>query len=120
MTHYKMVVLSNPVAGREQECNDWYLNQHLSEVVALPGFVSAQRFHLASPMAAPNPYQFMAVYDMDCDDLDQTLSGLVTAAESGELEVSPALDSDNAYAVIYTADGEPVTELTHQPHTSNR
>ncbi|WP_439135194.1 hypothetical protein [Pseudomaricurvus sp.] len=112
MAQYKMVVLSNPVAGREKECDDWYRNQHLHDVVRLPGFISAQRFQLANPVAQERPYQFMAVYEIDTEDLERTLSGLVNAAEVGELEVSSALDRANSYAVVYAEDGEPVTELT--------
>ncbi len=37
MPHYAYVVHSNPVAGREDEYNDWYSNRHLADVVAVPG-----------------------------------------------------------------------------------
>lgn len=45
-------VHSNPVPGREDEYNDWYTNQHLSDVLASPGFVAAQRFEVAAPPAS--------------------------------------------------------------------
>ncbi len=105
MKQFKMVVLSNPHPGREQECDDWYRHKHLQDVVQLPGFVAAQRFHLAHPIQEANPYRFMAVYDIETDDLIGTLGGLVTAAESGALEVSDALDTEGSYAVIYEASG---------------
>ncbi len=111
MNQYKMVVLSNPMPGREQECDDWYQHKHLQDIVALPGFVAGQRFHLAHPIEEPNPYRFMAVYDIDSNDLLQTLGGLLVAADNGSLEVSESLDSANAYAAIYTASGDKVTEL---------
>jgi len=111
MTQYKMVVLSNPVSGREKECDDWYQNQHLYDVVKIPGFISAQRFQLANSIAQAKPYHFMAVYEIDSEDLERTLSGLVKAAETGELEISSALDRANSYAVVYAADGGPVTQL---------
>ncbi|WP_317929837.1 DUF4286 family protein [Halioxenophilus sp. WMMB6] len=112
MPHYKMVVLSNPFPGREAECDEWYRHQHLQDVVALPGFIAAQRFHLQHPIQEPNPYRFMAIYDIESDDIRQTLGGLVTAAEQGTLVVSDALDTENAYAVVYEASGEPVLTLT--------
>ena len=109
---YKMVVLSNAVAGREEECDHWYCSKHLHDVTVLPGFVSAQRFSLAHRLEEKNPYQFMAIYEIESDDLSKILSGLVSAAETGELEVSSALDSANAYAVVYSATGEPVRDLS--------
>src|ERR1700704_107863 len=41
---YYYLVFSNPVAGREDEYNKWYDTQHAQDVVAVPGFVTAQRF----------------------------------------------------------------------------
>ena len=109
MPEYKMVVLSNPVAGREDEYNDWYQNTHLGDIVSLPGFKSARRFKLADGMVVPDPYRYMAVYEIETDDLDATLKGLIESAENGTIYVSDTLDSDNAYAVIYEACGEEVT-----------
>ena len=41
---YYFFVFNNPVTGHEDEYNAWYNNQHALDVVALPGFVTAQRF----------------------------------------------------------------------------
>lgn len=46
MPHHAYVVWSNPDAGRDDEYSDWYNNRHLADVVAVPGFVSAQRCRL--------------------------------------------------------------------------
>lgn len=111
MRQYKMVVLSNPVPGREQECDDWYQNVHLQEMVTLPGFKSAQRFRLAHPMQEIEPYQFLAVYDIETDVIEETLQELISAAEGGSLELSEALHRENAYAVVYEACGDVVKEM---------
>lgn len=39
-----VVVLTEPVAGREAKYNDYYENLHLGEVIATTGWISAQRF----------------------------------------------------------------------------
>jgi len=108
---YKMMVLSNPMPGREAECDHWYQHVHLADVVKLPGFVSAQRYHVAQPMAQANPYQFLAIYDIETDDIDQAISNLVTAAEKGIMTISDDLDRANSYAVVYEASGALVREL---------
>src|SRR5271169_1702848 len=41
---YYFFVFSYPVAGHENEYNQWYDHQHAQDVVAIPGFVTAQRF----------------------------------------------------------------------------
>ncbi|MBT5195713.1 MAG: hypothetical protein HOM07_25485, partial [Rhodospirillaceae bacterium] len=46
MSENILVVLTNPVAGKEDEFNDWYSNIHIQEICQLSGFKSAQRFKL--------------------------------------------------------------------------
>jgi len=41
---YYFFVFSNPVAGHEDEYHKWYNEQHAQDVVAIPGFRTAQRF----------------------------------------------------------------------------
>ena len=51
MRNFRLVVLTNPVAGREDEYNDWYSNRHLGDVIAIPGIVAAQRFKANAKVA---------------------------------------------------------------------
>ena len=75
MPHHAYVVLSNPVAGREDEYNDWYTNRHLADVVAVPGFISAQRFRLRDPAAEGAPVQrYLAIYTLDTDDPERAIA----------------------------------------------
>lgn len=104
MAHYAYVVLSNPVAGREDEYNDWYSNRHLADVTAVPGFVSAQRFRLADDTAEGAPRQrYMAIYTMDVDDAAKTLEHLTGIVESGGMEMSEALAMDDLATHLYAA-----------------
>ena len=51
MPRYNLIVLTNPVDGREDEYNDWYTNVHLDDVLKIPGVVGAQRFRRTSNSA---------------------------------------------------------------------
>jgi antibiotic biosynthesis monooxygenase (ABM) superfamily enzyme len=44
METYYYVIVNNPVPGKEREYLTWYDNRHIIDVVAVPGFVSGQRF----------------------------------------------------------------------------
>ena len=46
MAKHHLLAFPNPVAGREDEFNRWYDGQHLPDMLAVPGFVSGQRFAL--------------------------------------------------------------------------
>ena len=71
MPRFSFVVYSNPVEGREQEYNDWYSNQHLSDLLAIPGVISARRFKLSGTQIqeAPQTYQYLAIYEIEAEDV---------------------------------------------------
>lgn len=102
--HHAYIVLSNPVAGRDDEYNDWYTNRHLADVVAVPGFVSAQRFRLRDPAADGAPVQrYMAIYTLHTDDPESAIAQLTKLVESGEMNMSEAFSMEDMAANLYEA-----------------
>ena len=92
-----MLVRSAPSAPeREDEYNDWYDRVHLPEVLAIPGIVGATRFKL-SEVAGVEPDggpAYLAIYELDADDLGAPLAGLRDRAGSGEVQMSDVLGMD--------------------------
>ena len=77
MARHILTVMTNPVAGKDQEFNDWYSNTHIQEVVEIPGFVSAQRFKLSdTQMGGENEYGYLAIYEIEADDVGIALQAL--------------------------------------------
>ena len=109
MPRYKLIVLSNPVAGREDECDRWYQNTHLGQMLSLKGFKRAQRFRLARTMGQRDSWSYAAIYEIETDDIDAVQREIETAAASGRLDISDALAREFAYAAIYEESGAPVT-----------
>jgi len=104
MPDYAYVVLSAPVSGRENEYHSWYSDRHLRDVMAVPGFVSAQRFRLVDPTAEGAPRQpYMAIYTMRTDTPEALLETLRALVESGQMEMSDALDQENLVTILYEA-----------------
>ena len=101
MPRYKMVVMSRPTAGREDEYNEWYQNVHLGELVALPGFTSARRFRYARSLVEGDAYPYMSIYEIETDDIDAALNTLRSTAERGALTMSDAIDLSDTSAVVY-------------------
>jgi hypothetical protein len=91
MGKYKLVVQSKPVAGREDEYNEWYSHQHLDDVVAIPGFASATRLKLLANVAGEYEHKYLAIYDMDAQDPDAAVEALKDTAAAG-MFISDALD----------------------------
>lgn len=92
MARYKLIAFSNPVDGREDDFNQWYENQHLPDVVAVPGFVSGERF----ACVGEGPHKYMAIYEIETDDLPAVLAEFGKRPGTELMPVSDALDFGTA------------------------
>jgi hypothetical protein len=92
MRKYMLVVMTNPVEGRVDEYDDWYTNEHLTDVVGLEGYDAAQRFRFtdAHPAGAEPPtYRYMALYEVAEENLEAAKASLAAATvERAEAEVA--------------------------------
>lgn len=112
MSKHILIVLTDPVEGMEDEFNEWYTDQHLGDVLKLEGYESAQRFRLvpkdASQTAADDtpPWKYLAVYEVETDDVPATHRGLRSAAGTEAMPGTPAIDSSRTVGWYY----EPITD----------
>ena len=96
------VVLTNPVDGQDDEYNRWYNDQHVDDVLAVPGFVGVQRFKLSVPSGAPAPdWKYLALYEIEKDRVSETFEGLSARAGTDRMQVSPALSRGDTGVGIY-------------------
>jgi hypothetical protein len=108
MPRFKMIALTRPVPGREAEYNEWYQTKHLPEICAFPGVVGAQRYVEAAALQGGDDRKFLAIYDIETDDLGGFLGAIGKASAEGKMTVSEASDNAGAYTVIFTEFGERV------------
>lgn len=92
MTKYKLLVLTNCVAGTDAEFNRWYDEVHIPEVLEVPGFTGAWRGPVAPLTAEGATHRYCAVYDLESDDLGATLAELGSRSASGKMHMSDTLD----------------------------
>lgn len=101
MKKYKFLVFTNARDGRDDEFNAWYDEIHLPEVVAVPGFTGAERYAIRPQPGEPAPtHRYLAIYDMETDDVSATLGGLMQRGTSGGFRMSDAL-GDGARTHLY-------------------
>lgn len=95
MQRYQYVVLTNPVEGLEDEYNEWYTNTHLREVCQVPGFKGAKRYKIVPRESAKAPlkHKYLALYEIETNDVEASLAELSRRSGAGELIKSSALDS---------------------------
>lgn len=96
MARYKLIVLSNPVAGREKEFNEWYNNVHVPDATSLPGVKSGKRFKVMQS----KPWKYMAEYELECDDVDKWEADAAEAQK--KMKLTDAFDFASVQ-VLYVA-----------------
>lgn len=118
---YYFVALTNPAEGREQEFDEWYTNNHIVDVMRVKGFVAAQRFKLADRQrktasyqggdgetaaagTRSNPYSYMAIYEIETDDLDAVMSEFEAKVNTPEIPISGAMKFERMTSLF-----EPIT-----------
>jgi hypothetical protein len=101
-----MVVHSGPSdPAREDEYNDWYSNTHLPQIRQVPGITGARRYRLRD--GAPGTHPYLAIYELDADDLAAPVKELRARSASGEIQMSDVLQLDPPPAVaLYELLGE--------------
>lgn len=113
MARMILVALTDAVEGHEDEFNRWYTEVHLHEVMAIPGYVSAQRFRRTSPHAGDEPVEqgqyrapprYLALYELQTDNLPETYGLLQAAiAKRGPSAGLKLLDPDTTMTGYYEA-----------------
>ncbi len=110
MATHRLVVFTEPVAGKEEGYNDWYNRVHLGDVLSVEGFVAAQRFALSDTQIGEGgdqaPSRYLAIYEIEAEDLSAALEKLNAGSES--MHISDALNTDTAKALAYSAISERV------------
>ena len=111
MAKHTFIVFTNPVEGKESEYNDWYNRQHVPDVLNVPGFVSCQRFRLADAQMSRDGnrvHKYLAVYEIETDDLAATLKELRARGGTAEIVPSDAIDLKNVATYVFTPIAEKV------------
>lgn len=79
---------TRPVSpDHEADYHDWYNDTHLAEICSVEGITGARRF---APTDGDGP--FIAIYELDCDDLDAVVDRLREFGASGKMSSLKYLD----------------------------
>ena len=99
MTRHLLLVHADPANGSDDDFNNWYDDIHLPDVLAVSGFVAAQRY-IAAPSVHGGlpPRRNLAIYGMETDDLPAAL-----AAATKHMHFDPAFDRAAHHTYAFTA-----------------
>ena len=108
MPKLKLVALTRPKPGREEEYHDWYNNTHLPELINKFGMAGAQRYKLVAKLMGSDENEYMAIYDIEADDPMALLGAMGQAAQAGEMTQSDSQDMGTCYTALFTEMGDRV------------
>lgn len=105
------LVFSNPVSeDRLEEFHQWYDEVHIPEVLATPGFVSAQRIALRPTefTKATEPAQrFGVIYEIEGDP-EEVMGKVSAGTRDGTIHMSDVLDLTTFAMHFWSPSGEKV------------
>jgi len=106
----RYVVLTNATEGDDDVFNAWYSDQHISDVLAVPGFIAAQRFTIAPETAGP--WRYLALYEIAPETLEASMAELSARSGGERMFLSPTLSMEDLYATLFSpASSGPATLL---------
>jgi hypothetical protein len=79
----------------DAEFNAWYDGTHVPQVrAAIPAITSVQRYRVADvPGVGGSPaHRYLAVYEMDTDDVAGAMAALGAASADGRIEMTATMD----------------------------
>jgi hypothetical protein len=116
---YYFFVFSNPTAGHEDEYNKWYDEQHGPDVVAVPGFVTAQRFvknelplYRMVDLQVP---KYLIIYKIVTDDIEAVFAEVNRRLKTGETIISPTFDTKTSVSYVYRPFGPEIKGVGGEP-----
>jgi hypothetical protein len=91
---YKFVVFTNCHPGTDEAFNRWYDEEHIADLLAVPGFVSASRMRVVPQDGEQPTHRYLAIYDLRTDDVHGALAEMMSRAGTEQMGLSPTLVDD--------------------------
>ena len=98
MAKGSFIVFNEPNSPEvDTEYNAWYSDTHLAQILAhCPSITAASRFKLVPGQENPVPGapNYMAIYDIEADDLMTARAELAIATQAGKIVMSDTIRSE--------------------------
>jgi hypothetical protein len=108
MPKYKMLVFSNPTSSDvDASYNKWYNEQHIPDVCRIDGFTGAQRFRFVDTGQGAAPTQYLAIYEVEADDVNAAIANLTSKAGTDAMVMTPDIDIETTSVQVFEEITEP-------------
>lgn len=100
-----LMALSSARPGREDSYDTWFVDEHLPDVLAIPGFVSARPLARDATQLVrdESSYDRLTLYEIESDDLATTLKEFRSRVRDGRVRLSDDVDPDRSLTCVFSA-----------------
>lgn len=100
---YKFIAFSNPAAGKDEEFDAWSETKHIPDVLALPGFISAQRFKYCDVKSTGLPLRWKTatIYEVETDNPETFFASMFEASAQGRIPMADCADMSSAFVGLF-------------------
>ena len=96
MTRHQLVILTKAKPGQQDEFNRWYDEQHIPDVLRVPGVVGVQRHRVAAVTTYVEggmpSWESLAIYEIESDDPQAVHDEIRRRANTPDMPLTEALD----------------------------
>ncbi len=96
MTRHQLVILTKAKPGQEAEFNRWYDEQHIPDVMRVPGVVGVKRYHVQAVTTYVDggmpAWNSVAIYEIESDDPQSVHDEIRRRAKTDDMPLTDALD----------------------------
>jgi hypothetical protein len=102
MPTHTYMVLTAPKEGHEAEFNAFYEQQHIPDVLRVPGFTGCRRLRLSQDFASSaGAASYVALYELTTDDPAACIAEVRRRLGTAEMPRSGFSDPSKAGAILY-------------------
>jgi len=102
MTRYVYMIMTAPKEGQEAAFNTFYEQQHIPDVLRVPGFVGCRRLRLSSELpSSEGAAPYVALYDIETDDLPGAIAELRRRLGTPDMPTSNTSEPSRAARYLY-------------------
>lgn len=100
-----LIAYSSPSSSADEGAfNDWYENTHVGQVrAAVPGITVVSRYRVFDPASASGVSRYVAIYEIDSDDVAAAAAALGAAGATGKFDATTTMDVDVSPPVLVFA-----------------
>jgi len=89
-----MLAWSSPASpDQAAEFDAWYESTHIPQIrAAIPSIIAVSRYQLVDPESPGRSDRYLAVYELDTDDIPAAAAALADSAAAGRMDMTTAMN----------------------------